>query len=241
MGGMNYIAGFLLHIFKGNNEEQAFWTFVVILRQIRSIFIDGLPGFHKVVDYFRKLVAHHLPKLHGQWESLGIDVYKLILTPWFHSLFSYPCLDCQHTARIWDLFLIHDFSICVKIAFTIIASNERKLSKMEFVDIIDFCKFLPCMVHGGKQLIQKSISIKLNEKYLSPTRDLTQFDWQINKLLKKEYIKHKEKRAKKEKYKLKMMPMPKEEHKMESTENSTISMSTNSVLQSNNYNNDESE
>jgi len=202
--GMNYIAGFLLHIFKGNNEEQAFWTFVVILRQVRSIFIDGLPGFHKIVYYFRKLCSHHLPKLHEQWESLGIDVYKLILTPWFHSLFSYPCLDIGHTARIWDLFLIHDFSICVKIAFTIIASNERKLSKMEFVDIIDFCKFLPCMKYGGKQLIQKSISIKLNEKYLNYTRDLTKFDWQINKQLKKEYIKHKRKRLRKEKEKLKI-------------------------------------
>eukprot|EP01083_Nonionella_stella_P201181 736100_1 len=202
--GMNYIAGFLLHIFKGSNEEQAFWTFVVILRQVRSLFIDGLPGFHKIVHYFRKLCAYHLPSLHASWESLGIDVYKLILTPWFHSLFSYPCLDCSHTARIWDLFLIHDFSICVKIAFTIIASNERKLSKMEFVDIIDFCKFLHCMKNGGRQLIQKSISIKLNDKYMKHTRDLSQFDWQINKGLKKEFLRHKRRRLRKEREKQKI-------------------------------------
>jgi len=225
-------------------------TFVVIMRRVRSIFIDGLPGFHKLTHYFRKLCVHHLPKLHNKWELLGIDVYKLILTPWLHSLFSYPCLDCGHTARIWDLFLIHDASVLIKIAFTIIASNERKLGKMEFVDIIDFCKFLPCMKFGGKQLIQKSISIKLNEKYLNYTRDLTQFDWQINKLLRNEYIKHQQKRAKKERYKLKTYPMPnaanghgntkdkeeqeqEEDHKFDSTDEfSTISTTNVSTFSS---------
>eukprot|EP00483_Globobulimina_turgida_P001879 UN01881 len=154
--GMNYIAALLLHIFGTDtgNEEKAFWTFVVILRQIRSIFIDGLPGYHKLVYYFSSLCEYHLCDLDSKCRVNypGVDVYKLILTPWFHSLFSYPCLHILHTCRIWDLFLIHnDFSIFIKIAFTIIASNEDKLCKMEFVNIIDFCKFLPCMKYGGKQ------------------------------------------------------------------------------------------
>lgn len=103
------------------------------------------------------------------------------------------------------------------------------------------------MKFGGKQLIQKSISIKLNEKYLSCTRDLTQFDWQINKLLKKEYMRHRKKRAKKEEYKLKIEEKCKsiasmdtkkaedEEHKMESTENtmSNTFSSPTSVLSTN--------
>ncbi len=184
--------------------------------KIRSIFIDGLPGYHKLVHYFSKLCAYHLSALDGKWRVNypGVDVYKLILTPWFHSLFSYPCLHIEQTARIWDLFLVHsDFSIFIKIAFTIIASNEDKLCKMDFVSIIDFCKFLPCMKYGGKQLIQKSISIKLNEKYLNYTRDLTKFDWQINKELKKEYILHKKKKLKKEREKEKIMLKYKDKEK----------------------------
>lgn len=33
--GMNYIAAFLIEIYGGLNEEQAFWTFVAILNQVK--------------------------------------------------------------------------------------------------------------------------------------------------------------------------------------------------------------
>eukprot|EP01083_Nonionella_stella_P096482 271267_1 len=192
--GMNYIAAFLLHVFKAHREECAFWTFVVIMRQIRSLFMDGLPGFHKVVYYFRRLCEYHLPKLYKTWESQGVDVFKLILTKWFHCLFSYRCVDCEHTARIWDLFLTHDFSVCVQFAFALIAYHKSKLSRMDLVDISEWCDLLHCMKHKGNELIQKSICLKLNNKYLKYTRDLTQFDWQINKSMKKEYIRQKQKK-----------------------------------------------
>jgi len=205
--GMNYIAGFMLRIFRSDtssHDEEAFWTFVVMMKKVRSLFIDGMPGFHKVVAYFRRLCGHQLPSLHAQWDSLGIDVYKLVLTPWFHSLFSYPSFDMAHTARIWDLFLTHDFSVVAKVAFTIIASNQKQLAAMEFVEIIDFCKFVPSMKRGGNQLFQKAMSIPLDEKFVHCFRDLTRYDWQINKGLIEEYAQHQMKKLEKRREKLKL-------------------------------------
>eukprot|EP01083_Nonionella_stella_P020753 57590_1 len=185
--GMNYIAGFLLYIFNETDEAHAFWTFVVIMRQIRSLFMKGLPGFTKLMDYFLPLCKHHVPSVYAVWESLGLDVFRLIFSKWFHSLFTYPSfeIDCEQIAWIWDLFLTRDFSVFVKVAFTIIAANKRELKGMDLGETIQFCTNLTCMKYNAQELIQKSLCVRLNEKYLQYTRDLTRFDWQVNKSLKR--------------------------------------------------------
>ena len=93
--------------------------------------------------------------------------------------------------------MVHDFRVVVKVAFTMLASNERKLSQMNLMNVIDFCRYLPTMRRYGKQTVQKAVSLKLNDKYLAPARDLTQFDWQLNKKLQAQYKQHMLKRQRK--------------------------------------------
>merc|ERR1712087_558223 len=85
----------------------------------------------------------------------------------------------------------------VKCAFTMLAANERKLIGMDLMQVIDFCRYLPTMRRYGKQTVHKALSMKLNDRYLAPMRDLTQFDWQLNKKLHKQYKEHLEKRMRK--------------------------------------------
>ena len=98
--GMNYIAGFLVHIFKGSNEEQAFWTFVIILRRIRSIFIDGLPGFHKLTHYFRKLCVQFRKCLSL---SLSLPLFFSLLDSIDCNLHTVIYQNCTQSGSFWAL------------------------------------------------------------------------------------------------------------------------------------------
>ena len=60
------------------------------------------------------------------------------------------------------------------------------------------------MKRGGTQLVQKAMSIKLDEKYIHCFRDLTRFDWQINRELAAEYAQHQRKRMQKQREKVKL-------------------------------------
>jgi len=182
--GMNYIASFLINIYyyfsnnkcNDNIDEMAFWTFVAIIKNIRSLYMNGLPGFYGTCHYFVKLCAEHLPNIHQHFTEL--NVYDLILTKWFHSLLTYPSMDIEIISRIWDLLIVptNDFSILSRICFTIIASNEKSLLKCDIVKILQFGKQLSCMNCGGYNIINKALSLKLNKNHLNKIRNLTNFD-----------------------------------------------------------------
>lgn len=63
---MNYIAGFLL-IVSGGNEEEAFWTFVYLSKdpkfQLLGLFEDNFPLVYFLLYIFWDLLKKHDKKL----------------------------------------------------------------------------------------------------------------------------------------------------------------------------------
>ncbi|ETO17178.1 ankyrin repeat-containing protein [Reticulomyxa filosa] len=159
--GMNYIAAFLLKEFE--SEEEAFWTFLTILTDkkyyARALFMPDLPGYVKCEKALNKLLEHHLPQLYDHFQSL--ECLRAILSPWLHCLFAYPNIDPKITFYIWDLFLIKDFTIFLKIAFVICLVHVEKLMHLDFVDIIDFCKSTSIL---DKSIVRTCLHVKLDEE-----------------------------------------------------------------------------
>ena len=157
-------------------EEKTFWTFVSIMNKIGTLFSDKLPGFMKSVECFKKILSYHGPTdlVHHLNE---LNVHPIMLSGWFHSLFTYPSMNRNIAKRIWDVFVIEqmDFSIIIKISYLIVIRHEEHLKQMDFVQIIEFCKSNKCFIFNKKDdhdLIYRASKLKLNELYLKPIRNL---------------------------------------------------------------------
>merc|ERR1712228_134432 len=173
-----------LQTFNHNNhrlvEEKTFWTFVSIMNKIGTLFSDKLPGFMKSVECFKNILSYHAPTdlVHHLNE---LNVHPIMLSGWFHSLFTYPSMNKNIAKRIWDVFVIEqmDFSIIIKISYLIVIRHEEHLKQMDFVQIIEFCKSNQCFIFNKKDdhdLIYRTSKLNLNELYLSPMRNLKYVD-----------------------------------------------------------------
>merc|ERR1712087_530028 len=106
------------------------------MKKVSSLFCDGLPGFHCAVSSFSNVLAYHGPTdlVHKLSE---LNVYPLLLSSWFHSLFTYPSLsDAVGTVgRIWDVFIAEqmDFVVLLKVAYLIVIRHKETLIGMDFV------------------------------------------------------------------------------------------------------------
>jgi len=156
--------------------EKSFWTFVSVMNKIGTLFSDRLPGFHKSVQCFKKILSYHGPN--DLVTHLNeYNVYPIILSCWYHSLFTYPSMNVIISKRIWDVFLVEqlDFSIIIKISYLIVIRHKKKLINSDFVSIIEFCKSKNCFLFNNQNdhdLIYRARNLQLNELYLKPIRQL---------------------------------------------------------------------
>jgi hypothetical protein len=126
-----------------------------------------------------------LPELHAKLDEMHL--YKLLLSCWFHSLFAYPALPWEATARIWDLFLVFDFRMLVRVAFAILHRHQQELLLMDFTGLVTFCKEFNQV---DEELIDIAFEVQLNDTYLDPLADLSTYH---------DYLKFTEWREKEEK------------------------------------------
>jgi len=161
-------------------EEKTFWTFVSIMNKTGTLFSDKLPGFHKSVQCFKGILEYHAPTelVHHLNE---LNVYPIMLSGWYHSLFTYPSMNVNIAKRIWDVFLVElmDFSILLKISYLMVIRHEKALCKMDFVHIIEFSKSEKCFVFNNQDdhdLIYRAFKLNLHESYLAPIRNLKYVD-----------------------------------------------------------------
>ncbi|ETO18581.1 ecotropic viral integration site [Reticulomyxa filosa] len=122
------------------SEEEAFWMFVTVLCDkkyyARSLFIPELPGYVRCEKALNQLLECHLPRLHKYFESM--ECLRAMLSPWLHCLFAYPNIDTNITLYIWDLFLIKDFSIFLRVAFMICLVHVEKFMQLTLSKLSSF-------------------------------------------------------------------------------------------------------
>ena len=201
--GMNFVAAFVLKQFfhkapddthshglidefwNDHVEEQSFWTFVAIMNEIAPLFDHELVGFHKAVSCFKKIFNYHAPE--DLVNHLNAEnVYLMVLTAWWHTMYTHPSMNENMAKQIWDVFFLEkmDFSIILQVSYLILIRHKSVLMQMDFIQICEYCKSAECFVFDGMDdhdLIQRAFKLKLNELYLKPMRNLKQIHRQNSK------------------------------------------------------------
>lgn len=109
--GMNFVAGFIL-LMSGGNEEETFYFLVALLKTqdgppimdgLRGLYKNCFPLLHKYTSYFDEQFSTHLPRVSSKFNTLQIPTL-LWLTKWIQTLFlySFPFGVC---IRLWDMLL----------------------------------------------------------------------------------------------------------------------------------------
>ena len=108
---MNFVAGFLLLISDGN-EEESFQFFASMLTHSRyplaGLYENGFPLLGIYIKSFETLFSRHLPGLKSHLDTHSVPCL-LWLTKWLHTLFlySFPFILC---IRVWDHIISNDYN-----------------------------------------------------------------------------------------------------------------------------------
>jgi len=163
--GMNFIAAYMMHYFK--TEDEAFWMFVAVFRRIRCLFIHGLVGFYKCVNIFDDLLVLFLPDLKAHFDSEGV-LSQMYLTGWFHTFFT-QCAP-SFTARVWDNFFIYGFEFIIRICLAIVTSVEPSLHGKNVIQTVCILKEPP--VSNPQKLIDLAFTFDIPENIQSRFKEL---------------------------------------------------------------------
>ena len=119
--GMNFIAGYLfLNI---GNKEEAFWTFVSIMRQVRGLFVEGVPLLNASFDILERMIRDRLPTLAAHLARQGVTVMPFA-SQWFSTLFCFATVPRRLSNRILDIFLYSGYEIVFRVGMAILANLE---------------------------------------------------------------------------------------------------------------------
>jgi hypothetical protein len=123
--GMNFIVMPLLF---NMPEEEAFCLLVRLMNQykLRELFIQDMPGLHKHLYQFERLLEDLEPALCYHLHKRGV-VPSLYATPWFLTLFAYR-FPLQLVLRVYDLILSEGLEGAIlKFALAVMQKNAATL------------------------------------------------------------------------------------------------------------------
>ena len=143
---MNFVAGFLLLI-SGGKEDETFWFLVGLLSNnhlselhsfdpLAGLYQTSFPLLLSYLDTFDRLLVAHLPKLKAHFDSIGM-VPQLWVMKWFQTLFlySFPFGFC---IRVWDCYLAEGRDFIFKLKLAICKMYELELLKLDMTGANDF-------------------------------------------------------------------------------------------------------
>ncbi|XP_047486440.1 growth hormone-regulated TBC protein 1-A-like [Penaeus chinensis] len=136
--GLNYIAGLLLIIAK--DEESTFWLLNALVEDLLpQYYTPDMIGVLTDIKVLESLVKEraHLVWRHIKHYEL---TWGLLTTKWFICLFA-EVLPIETVLRIWDCLFYEGNKILMRVAITLVLSNEQKiLMSQDFGDIIECFK-----------------------------------------------------------------------------------------------------
>lgn len=122
--GMNFLVMPLLF---NMPEEEAFCLLVRLMNhyQLRDLFIHDMPGLHKNLYLFERLLEDTEPALYCHLHRKGISSH-LYATQWFLTLFAYR-FPLQLVLRIYDLILSEGLSAILRFGVVLMSKNAATL------------------------------------------------------------------------------------------------------------------
>jgi len=160
--GMACVAAMLLNEL---NEERAFWV-LVSLTVDAKYRLDGV--WHRLTlaqEMFlnmEKAMEHCLPRLASHFQSQGIvaDMYGIMTTSWFITVFIASKLPMRIVLSIWDQYLEHGIPFIYQSALSIFKTYESGLLKKDFSEILTVFvssanKTMQCMEFSEEEFIHQ--------------------------------------------------------------------------------------
>ncbi|KAL0471039.1 rab-GTPase-TBC domain-containing protein [Neurospora intermedia] len=125
--GMNFLVMPLLF---NMPEEEAFCLLVRLMNQyhLRELFIQDMPGLHKCLYQFERILEDLEPALYCHLHRRGISPH-LYATQWFLTLFAYR-FPLQLVLRIYDLIFSEGLSAIIKFGIVLMQKNATALLGM---------------------------------------------------------------------------------------------------------------
>lgn len=121
-------------------EEEAFCLLVRLMNHyhLRDLFIQDMPGLHKHLYMFERLLEDFEPALYCHLHRRGISPH-LYATQWFLTLFAYR-FPLQLVLRIYDLILSEGLSAILRFGLVLMQKNAPTLLGMS--DMAQLSTFL---------------------------------------------------------------------------------------------------
>ncbi|KAJ5079964.1 tbc1 domain family member whacked [Anaeramoeba ignava] len=166
--GMAFVAALLLFYLE---EEDAFWTFVVLMEQyhMSRLYSIGFPLFQQQLYQWDKLFEKLDKKvfLHFQEQSVMSQMYgsRWFLTI-FANTFSFPIV-----LRIFDIFLHEGIEFVFHVAFAIIKLFRKQMLEMQFEQLVQFVQNINLQPIDEDELISTATSISIKYKDLARWAD----------------------------------------------------------------------
>jgi hypothetical protein len=121
-------------------EQEAFCLLVRLMNHygLRDLFIHDMPGLHRHLYQFERLLEDLEPALYCHLHRRGISPH-LYATPWFLTLFAYR-FPLQLVLRIYDLILSEGLSAIIRFGIVLMQKNTATL--LEISDMQQLTTYL---------------------------------------------------------------------------------------------------
>ncbi len=190
--GMNFICGFMLIIFDGNENDSFFLlmslfsqTFIISKFDLRGFFIENFPLLGLYIYIFKYYLRKKFKKIFEHLNKLEIPNQSWI-AKWFQTLFvhTFPIND---VIRIWDGIFSEGLKFIISFALSIIYNLENQiLQTNDLIEVIDLFKILNSSYYNIKQgfkfdiekLIEDTKNFNISEDDFNKFKD----DYQNNKI-----------------------------------------------------------
>eukprot|EP00347_Sterkiella_histriomuscorum_P000255 403376585 len=161
--GMNFIASVLITVLE--NEEQAFWAFLemLITRDMKTLFLPGVPELHLKNFQMAQLIKFHMPKLFSHLRQIQMTT-DYFTSKWIMTLFA--CfLPYEVLPHIFDMFLMDGWTAVFRIGIALLKEMEPLLMQM---DMVDMCTYFRDNVRKDKlanqfKLFSEASRIRVNQ------------------------------------------------------------------------------
>jgi hypothetical protein len=140
------------------SRAEAFCLFVRLMSKygMREMFIQDMPGLHKHLYQFERLLEDFEPAVYCHLNRRGVNA-NLYATQWFLTLFAYR-FPLELVLRVYDLVLSEGLGAVLKFGLVLMQRNRDALLEMK--DMSQLCTFLKERIFDAyidKQPSQKSI------------------------------------------------------------------------------------
>lgn len=130
--GLNYIAGMLLIVTKGD-EEASFWLLKHLVENVAPEYhTKTMKGLKRDIQVLTELIKARLPVVNEKMNELGLP-WIVIMTKWLICFFA-EVLPTETTLRVWDAIFSEGHKIIFRTSLAIVLLLKDDIMKVEDIN-----------------------------------------------------------------------------------------------------------